>query len=231
MKKRHLFLLLTLPLLAFLASCKGDAGTTGTTGTTGPSGAPGLITMSFQDGVYPSNSYAGTTANNMISDLLANTAYYGDTFVTIGSSSSYKYHVLLKFDLTSAVVPTGVTVKYAYLTITMFSTMTNTINVYPVTVPWISTQTSWNNNAIASTWTTAGGDYGALMDSKDTNAITLTFSLSPALVTSWISSPSTNYGVLLKATDELSNIYVNIFTGLFSIPADRPRLTIYYSLP
>ncbi len=229
LKNKRFVTAVLLPVFLFIAvvltSCKGAAG------PAGPLGDAGYVTMNFQDGMYPSNAYAGTTVNNIISGLYEYTIYYTNDNVTLGSAGGYKYRSLIKFDLSSAVVPTGVIVHKAYLTITLSGAMDNTITVYPVTAPWISNQTNWMNYANSLLWAAPGGDFGAAMDSKTANSTTLTFALNPSLVGSWISSPAANYGLILKAVDEASGAYANMYTAIYAVPSQRPKLTIYYSLP
>ena len=231
MKKRAMILvpLFAMLVVLFLASCKGAAG------NNGPTGSSGLSVMTFQDGVSPSNAYAGTTDTDLISGADASTNYGTLTIATAGSQSSgggnfMLFRPLYRFDI-STVVPSNITIQKAYLTITLTSYIAKTYNVYALTKVWTETQATWNVSATGINCTTTGGYYTTLEDSEASTSTTITFSLNPSLVQSWITTPSTNYGLLLKDTDETAGTFANINTRESSTAASRPKLTIYYSLP
>lgn len=215
-------LILTAVILIFSISCsKGPGGASGTTG---------LTSLSFQDGIFPSDAYAGTSDTDIISGSYAGSNFGTSTGDTAGSVSGIVYRALVKFDL-SSVVPSNITVQKAYLTVSLNSTMDSSINAYALTGSWVETQATWNSSATGTGWTTPGGDFSTLEDSQPITSTTLKFALSPALVQSWITSPSTNYGIMLKNTDETSGQYVNVYSRENSPATSRPMLTIYYSLP
>lgn len=94
---------------------------------------------------------------------------------------------------------------------------------------------TWNSAANGSTsWTTAGGDFGSVSATtgfSSTNT-TYTFSSTSALIAdvqNWLNNPSTNFGWLIKATDEVA---VNARElGSREGPANqRPSLVINYTV-
>ena len=227
MKKCILLLsLITIAPVLFI-SCKGVEGAVGDPGNDGPAG---LSVMSFQDGVFPSDAYSGTQDDSLVSGGSANNNYGTSTVNTVGYNSGNVYRPVIKFDLTS-IVPGDVIVEHAYLTVTIDTAAPNTINVYAVAAAWDEMQCTWMNRLTSTPWTAAGGDKGALQDSKVCGSTTLVFSLDPALVGTWISDPLHNYGVLLQASDESTNNEVNVSSREETTASARPRLTIYYRLP
>lgn len=226
MRNKILVLFFALLLPIFLVSCKGLKGADGDAGGSGPTG---LTMLSFQDGVFPSDAYAGTQDSDLISGANADSNYGTGGVNTVGFTGSI-YRPIIKFDV-STVVPSNVTVVEAYLIVTLNGTMANTVSAYAVTAAWDETQVTWNSRMTATPWATPGGDKGALQDSKVCGTATLTFSLSPILVSSWITSPSTNYGLLLQATDESSGAWRNVLSREYGTATSRPKLVIYYRLP
>jgi hypothetical protein len=224
MKKTGIFVIFVSAVLMFLTSCKGDLGPAGAAGETG------LTPMSFQDGVFPSNAYAGSADNNIISTITYSSANFGsDDMASVGQGGGTITRSVFKFNLTS-LVPSNVTVSRAYLTINTDGAVNNTINAHAVTTFWREMECTWNVSQLATPWTYYGGDYGTLMDSKYAGSTTLTFSIDPAVVNSWINTPATNYGIMLKMTNETNNIFINFYTREYAAAILRPKLTIYYSL-
>jgi hypothetical protein len=226
MKKITTLLLFALLPLLFLASCtipgaEGDAGAAGPTG---------LTVATFQKGAFPSDAYDETADNNILLHLPANN-YGTSAIATIGNDGATDvYRALLRFDV-SSIVPSTVTVVEAYLIVTMSSVLNNTINAYAVTQEWEETQSTWNLRQTGLSWAVPGGDAGSLQGSAYSTTYTATIALSPALVSSWIADPDSNYGVLLKAVNETTTSWSNIFTSEYATASMRPRLVIYYRLP
>src|SRR5258708_2278422 len=88
-------------LIVILAGCAGKQGPVGPTGSQGGPGADDFE-MTFQDGVFPTSSYAGTT-NTWVDAANPTTAHSGAASLraTMGSAASAYGRVLLKFDLST----------------------------------------------------------------------------------------------------------------------------------
>lgn len=229
MKKTIIFAAVTAAVL-FAASC--------TVGPAGPQGADGAVVM-FQNGVYPSSSYAGCEDNGMISSDPA--ANYGASTI-IGAvgvwSGSEKYRYKIKFDV-SYIVPSNVNVTEAYLELVPWQTVgVNTITAYALTKNWVEMQANWNIYSTGNSWAVPGGDYsaGAVSGTMsyglgDLNK-TCRIKLNNDTVKSWITNPSYNYGVILIASNETAGTaYFNPETSENADPLKRPRLIIKYTLP
>lgn len=228
--KNRLFLVLWISVLSvFLFSCKGDPGSAGADGATGPTGANTSVMM-FQQGVYPSDAYSGVSDNVIIS-LNKETNYGSDTSMTIGAVAGGKYRPIIKFDIQS-LVPSNVTVSKAYLDITLNGLFNNTINAYAISNFWNETESCWTSRTAAATWTTEGGDYSELQDSKGGwESTKITLSLNPSLVQGWLSNPSANHGIILIGTQETGTLWRNVYSSENLTRSNRPKLTIYYTLP
>jgi hypothetical protein len=216
--------LLMVSLLMF--SCgSGPAGPTGSTS----------YTMRFQNGVYPSASYAGS-ADTYLDSIASGTNYSAAAAIWMGYYPGEIEHYTVRYDL-SSVIPSNINVKKAYLTIKCSSiggAMSNTYTAYALAVNDITTET-WNDSATATPWTTAGGDFGAAAKSNSvmiSSAGVYVFSLDTAMVKSWITSPAANYGILIKGASEAgARAEAVIYTSDDGVIADRPMLTIEYTLP
>lgn len=242
MKKIIILALVSICAFIFF-SCKGDTGDKGKTGATGPSGADGNMVIMFQKGVYPSSGYTEVKDTGIINNTPTNN--YG----SCGSNGAGAYPAyiatrsLIKFDV-SSIIPSNVIVTKAELVLNLNQIYgTNTYTAYKITNDWVegtvcgSTSpgtATWNNYG-AGSWTTPGGDFdstpvsNSLIISDSAPQQSITFSLNPAMVQQWISNPSTNYGVLIKADNETvinNSIFWNTKEAVNS-----PLLRIYYRLP
>jgi hypothetical protein len=224
------FLLLILGMVFSFSGCSG------TKGAVGPTGATGGYVMQFQDGLYPAASYAGCGAVGLDAiDLTTN--YYSYEPFNVGSFPGDYSRFLIKFDLTS-VIPSGVKVTKAYLTINITGTVgANGYALYPMTRNFLATAANWGTANGVLSWTNQGGDFSSTAVSENFYVQAgdngkLTYTLDPALVQGWIADYTTNNGVILKATFEntgSNNITIN--TNQCPTFSQRPMLTVYYMLP
>lgn len=215
---------------AFLFSCKGDPG---------PAGDPslGILSTSFQDGIFPYSSYAGTQDAYM-SSLNSTTSYETITPLNTGNNSASEItRGIIKFDLTS-VAPQNIIVKKAYLTLynILNSGVMPTVAAYKVTRYW-DTDVRWDRSVIGLAWAGGEGSYSVTASSDsvtmDTESTVLTLSLDTAMVQDWILYSITNYGIIIKAANEGTAVYnrIQYNSSEAANAATRPKLTIYYTLP
>jgi len=216
------------------AGCKGPAGPAGSTGATGPVGS-GYV-MQFQDGAYPAASYTGASDTGL--DSLNSTTNYSDfTTFSIGYSPSpaEKDRYIIKYNL-SSVIPGNVNVTAAYFTIVVDAVNgSNSLLIYPLTTPFTAAGATWEDSAASTPWTTPGGDFSPVPQSNTVTVSTFgtyTFTLNTAMVQNWITNPSMNDGMIVIATNESSgNNVVDLWYDEYATVADRPMLTVYYTLP
>ena len=238
--KTVLALSLLLLTAALFVSCGGK-------GNAGPSGADGGYVMTFQTGAQPYASYAGTADTRIANGVYTNGNVGGGQSLYIGSAATLlNLRFLVKFDL-SGVVPDTVTVSKAYLTLyTSTAAYGNpSVAAFRVSSPWDQgTQTSylntpdgatWVSSTATTLWTNNGGDFSTPAVS-DTVTVPLplneacTLSLDTSMVKSWITTPSTNYGVIIIGAQEGINAdnYSAFYTSeLTTSPLYRPKLTVY----
>ncbi len=229
-------------LVIFLSSScqKGDTGTAGITGT---SAEDGCLVMQFQEGVFPSTFYAGTSDTRIVSDVSSNLNYGSCSNLEFGYDVGRIWRVLLKFNVTK--INSSAVVKAAYLTLNGFS-VSNAVDVvvYKVKRNWLEgsgscsgvadIDASWNYYAgTGNSWTTPGGDYDIATQSEVKTVTTTgyyTIKLNNAMVQEWIQNSSKNYGMIVKALNE-TNGYIANRDKTAADKAQRPKLTVYYTLP
>ncbi len=249
--KNILFILTVIFAAVTIFSC--SAGDTGPAGPAGEEGADSDVKVVFQQGVYPSAAYAGCEDAYIEAGGNQDMNFGGCDIVCSGyvSGISRKRRSFIKFDL-SYIVPSDVNVTGAYLKLSFNSSLdiqgTTTITAYAVTKNWqeggapctgtADVGVSWINYDSVNPWDTAGGDYSAVACS-DTKEISgspydFTLTLTADTVESWINDSSTNYGIILKASNESSpgvDNYIRPASSEHATSGMRPELTVYYSLP
>lgn len=190
-------------------------------------------TLSFQDGVWPDATYAGT-ADTMIRVKYADNNYgaeasceaAGDGFVGLAKE------VALRWDVSD--VPDGSTVQEALVTLNVTDdTVAAGYYAYQLQRDWIESEATWNQYRSGSNWELPGAQgtldrnltpIGKLIP---TDPVSYTFSLNPNVVQSWLDTPSTNYGILIANPDNSNRVIFDCRET--SVAANRPMLTIRYS--
>jgi len=216
----------------FLCSCSAEKG------PAGPAGDPGssLLVMNFQDGVYPSASYSGTSDSYIDSGVPAvNFGSSEDLYDGYNGASAGPQRSLIKFDL-SLLSSQSLIVKKAYLTmyVDQRSTVSDfTITPHKVLKSWDESLVAWNASA---PWAADGGDFDAKAAGKavtmDAVNVMKTFELDAAVVQAWLDKPAANYGLILVADSEAGgfNSWVSFLSRNYTVAAGiRPRLTVYYT--
>jgi hypothetical protein len=191
----------------------------------------------FQNGVYPSVGYAGSDDTD-IDSYYTTDNYSGDSVYWVGyySPNLQKERCLIKFDMTS-LVPTTAVVTGAYLTINVSSCRgSNIYTAYALSSPFdVSTATWLLRNSIHS-WNdvAGGGDYNPTIYSDNItidSAGTFVFTLNTSTVQDWVTYPSDNFGVIIKAYNESTgDNEFEMASGINSSAALRPVLKVYYTL-
>jgi len=244
MKKRLIITAITAVLCGAIFSCSNLE--KGAAGPAGEEGASNTASLSFQNGVFPSNAYQGCV------DALITTGYpdynHGSCqYINVGPYDSFTlFRGLIYFDMTP-VIPKDVIVVKASLDVFVIG-LTGSVDMaaYAAGKYWnggtvcgasqngsVTWMSSAHNSAL---WGSPGGDYGSKKsDTVNINASAKWYSLSldPELVESWISSPEENFGIIIKAEDEITvlnraQFYSSDYT---TDAAFRPKLTVIYRLP
>ena len=227
--------ILAVVLIVF-TSCTGPQGETGPTGPEGPI-LPGLYFVKiFQQGVYTSTYtgqiqaalYNGTSGPYYTSDMNP---------INIGRNNAAGiFRAIINFDLSSLPYE-KVKVDKAELKIRTNSAVygggAQNVTVHKVTSSWVEFETGWQSSSSSTSWTSSGGDFDSntMTTQADYNFLSdseITIELDPDTVLSWMTSPSTNYGMQMKVTDESNPNYTEIYSGGEATTSFRPMLKVYY---
>jgi len=241
--KKNIILLFAILTGMFLLSCKGE---TGPAGATGEDGKPLYVQM-FQYNVYPGSTYQNAY-DSYIYDGYPTRNYGGCDILALVSGYIGTARLVLKFGNLDNFIPANVTIKDAYLVLYGYNLVTFTasnISAYKLTRNWTegtggcggseTTNVSWNNYSGSSSWTNPGGDFETtpISDAVKVNTYVSyhTLKLNTTVVKDWIQSPSTNYGIVVKVTDETKASVIQFAGKEFSTLSLRPKLVIYYTIP
>jgi hypothetical protein len=191
--------------------------------------------ISFQDGMFPTTSYAGTTDT----DLRSNSA--GTNFGTANpmvANGSPDQSTVIRWDL-SQLPQLGTAVQSVSLTLSIADGSTQTYEIYEMKRDWSESQATWDANA-GGNWQVAGaqGTDGPSPDRGTTVLGTLTggsgtqtFALNAAgvaVVQGWIQNPSTNFGFIIQDYGATSD-GMQIRSREATTKSNRPKINITYT--
>jgi hypothetical protein len=194
----------------------------------------GAVTKSFQDGVAPTSSYAGTRDTKIRSG--SPTTNYGSSTV-LEADGSPDDGVLIKWDLSA--IPAGSVVSSASITLTVTNATSHTYEIYSLKRNWVESQATWRSYASGLAWQVAGAqgsnDRGTTVlgsvTASATGAKTVSLNASGvAAVQSWVNTPSSNYGIVIQDYAGASD-GVDFYSSEDGTAARRPRLTVTYTPP
>ncbi len=231
--KKHISIFLVLALSFFLFSCqKGATGPAGATGTT-PSDS--VHTAVYQQGVA---TYAGCYDARIWNELPdANYGSVSSSMVGTYSTDQAK-RFIIEFYIND--IPPDAQIQKTVISLKSDNTMfeSPSFTFYEMDTPWMENETTWNESQTAVSWTTPGGDY------DDTTPVSNSVSVGEAytwyswtvdksLIESKISDPSSTYGFILVRDNEISygDNQAEFIYSEYGTAEDRPKLTIYYTLP
>jgi hypothetical protein len=221
--------------IAALAACGSEGGTAEPESVDTASYALVTpVTVSFQNGVAPSASYAGSTdatikQANATSNFGAATTCEADGDDGSGVDKS----CLLAWSLSG--IPAGSTVQSASITVRVTGSTANTYNVYELKRLWNEGQVSWNNAATGTPWATAGAlgatdrgsSVGTVTGSTGSKTITLN-AAGIAMVQSWVDGTS-NSGVIVASASNTDGL--DLASSEHGTTSYHPSLTITYLPP
>ncbi len=151
----------------------------------------------------PSN----TTVRDTFLDSANATANYGSGVrMKVRSISGINYRPLIYFDLST--IPAGSTIRSATLNLYMdtyshLPDQSPRISIYKVKQDWAEMEATWNNRTSSASWNTAGCESSADRDTSESaykvvSAISTWYDWNvTSLVQGWVSSPTSNRGMLL----------------------------------
>ena len=153
---------------------------------------------------------------------------YGDlTYSIIGNTLSAILRLYIKFDLST--VPANARITGAYLGLYQYATLGTdnfTIGLYTITGDWDESTITWNLQPISST-------DAEITNNINAGAITWESWNIGDLVQGWLDGDITNYGMVLKDTEEsLVNTVAYFYTSDYTTDTTKhPKLEIYYYIP
>lgn len=171
------------------------------------------------EGAHPNSDGAGNlTTNSTACQLTSGTgagtnACYvgttseGPTTVSVGVSGSTVYRAVVAYPV-SSVLPSDAAIVSASLYMVPNTSLTQTIQAYALTQAWSTGSVTWNSASTGAAWSTPGGSFDTTTPAFSGPSYQLkvgsrsdSVNIS-ALVTSWLNTPSTNNGILLKQQNE-----------------------------
>jgi len=234
--KRTVLLSVFAIFTVILVSCTGPVGPAGPAGAEGPE-KPGLYYVKiFQQGVYP-GAYNGQIRSSLATSTGG--AYYTNSAspINIGRSTPGGiYRAMIKFDL-SAIPSEKVMVDRTQLIIKTNAASAGggakDVKVHRVTNTWQEFNNGWVINTASTFWNVSGGDFSSntittAADYSIPPNSTITIDIDPNVVQDWLLNPSSNYGMLLKSTDEYTANYAEIYSSGAVTAANRPMLKVWY---
>lgn len=191
------------------------------------------IIQSGQSDTTLSSAEPTTAHDTLVSNNVA------QNWLTVGNNSSTygKTRAVLKFPTTA--LPSTARVLDAQ--VRAFSTITTNTGggsavyeLHGLTKDFDEAGATWNNAAATTAWTTAGGDYSATASDTVTGVTNDPARRSwdaTALTQGWLTTPSSNHGVLIKLKDETTagpQERSVLLSSETSEPQMRPQLVVTY---
>ena len=176
-------------------------------------------TITLQPGAEGMDSVVTTAAPDINYGILST--------IAVGNTASSILRTYIKFDLST--VPANARITYADLRLYQYSTIgldNFAIGLYAVTGDWDESTITWNLQPTSST-------DAEITINITAGATTWKFWDIDTLVQSWLDGDITNYGMILKDTEETSvNTLTYFWTSDYAIDTTRrPKLVIYYYIP
>ena len=193
---------------------------------------------SFQDGLAPDPSYAGTR-DAYIRQASATTAHGLETTLQVDgddpSGSGNDMNILLAWDVSA--IPPGAVVIDAGIELQVTNPSSGSYTCYALQRGWIEAETTWNQAASSTPWETPGAAGGA--DRGGTALCTVTAGVvgplavplnaaGIAAVQAWVDNPAGNHGLLIgnPATTDGADFHARESGDAMA----RPRLNVTYSV-
>jgi hypothetical protein len=195
------------------------------------------VVKSFQDGVSPAASYAGTRDTYLSEEAPASNFGGATPCAVDGDSVNGKdQYGLLRWTL-GAEIPADATVTSVSVTLYITNkTGGSGYAIYEVKQDWVEAEATWSARAAGSSWELAGAQgasdrgsvsLGTLLPTV-TGAYTVSLdSAGVALVQSWVQSPLTNRGIIIANGANADGMDFTSREG--ATPSLRPKLTISYT--
>jgi len=176
-------------------------------------------TLSFQDGLYPDDTYAGTADTNL--EAVAPTQTYGTATdleadgVDVGDDA---VALLIRWDV--SIIPSDAEILDARLVIFPRSTTSasDTYQVYAMLRAWEEMEATWLEAETGSPWEVEGclgdldHDHVVLGTVAENASPTIVMDATPDFletVRHWVASPSENFGIVAQDYTQTDGMHVN----------------------
>jgi hypothetical protein len=196
-----------------------------------PNGTPTEI--AFQNGLFPSVSYAGNTDTKITSGK--QTTNYG-TATTFDIDGDTDIAALLRWDVSA--IPTGSIVVSAAIDLYVTNTSKQNYEAYALNKAWDELSATWQRYITGSNWQSPGANGSTDKNSTVLGQLNATSSgiqriqlnaAGIAAVQAWINDPNSNFGLILQ--DYTASDGVDFYSSETSTASRRPKLVINYSAP
>jgi len=228
--KKQILIIIAAVLSLLIFSCKGAVGPAGPAGAVEPAGwhvATYQRGVSAYDACYDVRIRSNTPATN----------YGSDGASLIGVQNDDVKRLIIEYyvsDLPAGAVIEKATISLKALDLNVVGTGNPVFTMYEMATSWFENETTWNNAVTSVAWTNPGGDF---TNTAVSNSVTVdesekwyTWSLKKELIQEKIES-GTTYGFIMKGSVETGTTQAEFAMSENATVADRPVLTIYYSLP
>lgn len=198
-------------------------------------------TASFQDGVSPSASYAGTT-DAMLQEQLPAANVGTEPSLRLDrdypNGSGKSANAVLRFDVRA--IPPGSTIQSATLTVNVTNSTSGSdaYRLFALKRAWSEREVSWSKASGALSWSAAGARGTADRD-EAASALLLptangkkTVSLAAAGIAAlqaWVNDPGKNNGFVIDATNNADGLIFDSADA--TVATNRPRLAVTYVAP
>jgi hypothetical protein len=188
------------------------------------------VQIAFQDGLFPSVTYAGTRDTKLNSG--SKSKNYG-TANQLKVDGSPDEAALFRWDVSA--IPAGSIIVSAAIELNAVSSTDGNFEVHALQRAWDELSATWTRHSSSGNWATAGANGAAdhsttvlgqfAPPAKGINRITLN-NAGIAAVQTWVNNAAANFGVIIK--DYAISDGVSISSSEASNKAQRPKLIINY---
>jgi hypothetical protein len=188
------------------------------------------VQIAFQDGLFPSVAYAGTTDTKL--NAGSKSKNYG-TVTSLMVDGKPDEASLFRWDVSA--IPSGSIVVSAAIELNALSTTKGNFEVYALHRAWDEISATWNQYSAGKPWGAAGANGSGDHGSAPLGALAPTTSgmyhiplndAGVSAVQAWISNPAQNYGIIVK--DYAVNDGLQVSSSEAATAALRPKLVINY---
>jgi hypothetical protein len=188
------------------------------------------VEIAFQNGLFPSVSYAGTRDTHLSSGS-ATTNFGNSTTLLVDGSPDLS--ALIKWDVSA--IPADSIVVSAAIELTVSNSSKHTYELYTLNRAWDELSATWQRYATNQNWSTAGANSTADRGSDVLGTLASTRTglyrialndAGVAAVQAWINDATDNYGVIIQ--DYAVSDGADIRSSEYATASQRPKLIINY---